>query len=81
MLSEGPTAIYLQTTHPPLSDSGALTTLVNRIIIGPASPAVFLPGTNLSLQYEQSQPLVGVHCRPIQAASIQVLDEQNCKHK
>ena len=62
----------LQTTQPPVSDSGALTTRVNRIIIGPPifedSPAHFLPGPNLSLQKGQCQSPSGAHCRSKQTA-------------
>lgn len=59
---------YLQTTQPPISDSGAFTTRVSRIIIGLAifedSPAeAFLPGPDLSLQFVQCQSPSGMESR------------------
>lgn len=58
---------YLQTTHPPISNSGALSTLVNRIMIG-LTIEDSLPLLALSLQFRQSQLLSGTHCKPKQAA-------------
>jgi len=67
-------ATNLQTTQPPYSDSGALTTRVNRITIGLTrledSPAAdFLPGPGFSIQFGQCQSPSGTHSKSKQAAS------------
>lgn len=63
----------LQTTQPPISISGALTTRVNLMTIGldrlEGSPvAVFLPGSPLSLQFGQYQSGCWTHGESKQAA-------------
>lgn len=67
-------ATNLQTTQPPYSDSGALTTRVNRITIGlirveDSPAAVFLPGPSLSIQFGQCQSLSGTLSKSKQAAT------------
>lgn len=63
----------LQTTQPPISNSGAFTTLVNLITIGldifeDSPQAVFL-GSNLSLQSGQCQLRSGTRWKSKQAAT------------
>jgi len=58
---------YLQTTHPPISKSGVLSTRVNRIMIG-LTREDSLPLPALSPQFRHCQPLSGTHCKPKQAA-------------
>lgn len=65
-LTTANTATYLQTTHAPSTDCGALTTLVWRITKG--LPEGFLAGKVLSKQYGQCQSLTGPDCKPRQAA-------------
>lgn len=74
----------LQTTQPPISNSGALKTLVNRITIGfpkfeDSPAAAFLPGSNLSLQFGQCQSPSGTHGKSKQAATQTKLDLNTMK--
>jgi hypothetical protein len=78
----------LQTTQPPYSHSGALTTRVNRITIGLPRPeespaAIFLPGPTLSIQFEHCQSPSGMHSKSKQAATktsqAETKMNENCK--
>ena len=80
----------LQTTQPPYSHSGALTTRVNLITIGLPRPkdspaAVFLPGPTLSIQFEHCQSPSGIHSKSKQAATKASQAEtklnENCKQE
>lgn len=75
----------LQMPQPPISYSGSLTTRVNRITIGLAkdeSPEIiFLPGTKLSLQFEQHQSPSGRECIPKQAAKHFKFKTNKCQIK
>ena len=63
----------LQTTQPPISNPGALTTLVNLITIGleifEDSPLAVFLGSNLSLQSGQCQLRSGTRLKSKQAAT------------